>query len=74
MARQAIRSAALALPPDERAALAAELLESLDDEEADEGAADAWEAEIARRLTEIERGEVTLIPAAEVLSRLGRRG
>jgi putative addiction module component (TIGR02574 family) len=50
------------LPPDERAALAAELLESLDGDEADEGAAEAWDAEIARRLTEIERGEVKLIP------------
>lgn len=70
MAHHAIRSAALALPPEERAALAAELLESLDSE--DEGAAEAWEVEIARRLTEIERGEVKLIPAAEVLGRLGR--
>jgi putative addiction module component (TIGR02574 family) len=67
MAHQALRSAALALPPDERAALAAELLESLDGDEADEGAAEAWEAEIARRLGEIERGEVTLVSAAEVL-------
>jgi putative addiction module component (TIGR02574 family) len=74
MARHAIRSAALALPPDERAALAAKLLESVDGDEADEGAAEAWEAEIARRLTEIERGEVKLIPAAEVLSCLWRRG
>lgn len=74
MARHAIRPAALALPPDERAALAAELLESLDGDEADEGVAEAWEAEIARRLTQIERGEVKLIPASEVLSRLGRRG
>jgi putative addiction module component (TIGR02574 family) len=62
------------LPPDERAALAAELLETLDGEEADEGAAEAWEAEIARRLTEIERGAVTTIRAAEVLHRLVRRG
>jgi putative addiction module component (TIGR02574 family) len=62
------------LPPDERAALAAELLESLVGDEVDEGAAEAWEAVIARRLGEIERGEVKLIPAADVLSRLGRRG
>jgi len=72
MARHAIRSTALALPPDERAALASELLESLDGEDADEGAAEAWRAEIARRLTEVERGEVKLIPAAEVLRRLAR--
>ncbi|HSN97945.1 MAG TPA: addiction module protein [Candidatus Nanopelagicales bacterium] len=74
MSLHTIRSAALALPPEERAALAAELLESLDAGEADEGVAEAWEAEIGRRLGEIERGEVKTIQASEVLKRLGRGG
>jgi hypothetical protein len=48
---------ALTLGPDERAALAAELLASLDESESDVQA--AWAAEIARRsgIAEEERGE-----------------
>ena len=52
-------TAALALPPDERALLARELIESLD-EAADPDAASAWVAEIERRSREIDDGSAAL--------------
>ena len=55
----------------ERAELALELIESLDaDTDAD---ADAWRIEIERRVAEIERGEVQLVPGDEVFARLRRK-
>lgn len=64
------RAVALALPPDDRLALALELLESAEPE--DEGAAEAWEAEIGRRVERLDRGEVQLLSTADVLRRIGR--
>ena len=58
-----------ALPPEARAAVAGSLLESLDDQ-VDEGAEAAWEAEIARRLNDLDTGKVKLIPWATVRRRL----
>ncbi|MCC7385830.1 MAG: addiction module protein [Deltaproteobacteria bacterium] len=59
----------LGLPKEVRAALAGELLSSLDDEgEADEAA--AWGPEIQRRLDEVDSGAVKTIPWAEVKRRL----
>jgi putative addiction module component (TIGR02574 family) len=46
---------ALQLPTSARAALTAQLLQSLDTE-ADEGAEAAWSAEIAKRLKDLETG------------------
>ncbi|MGH9750647.1 MAG: addiction module protein [Candidatus Polarisedimenticolia bacterium] len=60
---------ALALPPEARAAVASSLLESLDDQ-VDEGAEEAWKEEIARRLDDIDKGKVKLIPWATVRRRL----
>lgn len=60
---------ALALPPEARAAVAGSLLESLDDQ-IDEGAEAAWQAEIARRLNDLDTGKVKLIPWATVRRRL----
>ncbi|MBK9266136.1 MAG: addiction module protein [Polyangiaceae bacterium] len=73
MTRALLRSTALALPPHERAALAAELLESLDNVENEQDVAAAWDAEIERRIVQIERGEVETIPAEQVMRRLGKR-
>lgn len=56
---------ALALPPEARAALAGSLLESLDDEPADEGVEAAWSAEIKRRIEELDSGKVKPIPWEE---------
>jgi putative addiction module component (TIGR02574 family) len=70
MTRTLLRSTALALPPQERAALAAELLESLDNGSDEQDVATAWDAEIGRRILEIERGEVKTISADQVMQRL----
>jgi putative addiction module component (TIGR02574 family) len=55
---------ALKLSPEARAALAASLLESLDDG-VDEGAEAAWADEIAKRIRELDCGAVTAIPWSE---------
>lgn len=55
---------ALKLPPEARAALAGSLLDSLD-RQPDPGAEAAWEAEIARRLRELDRGAVESVPWSE---------
>jgi len=65
----AILKDALALPAEARAAVAGSLLESLEDQ-IDEGAEAAWEAEIARRLDDLDKGKVKLIPWATVRRRL----
>jgi putative addiction module component (TIGR02574 family) len=61
---------ALALPPEARAALAGSLLESLDNDRAEEGVEAAWSEEIKRRIEEIDSGKVQMIPYEEVRSRL----
>jgi len=56
---------AKALPAEDRARLAEELLDSLAGE-SDDGADAAWDQEIARRVAEIESGAVQLIASADV--------
>lgn len=56
--------AALRLPPEARAALAGTLIESLDST-IDEGATAAWEAEVERRVAELDDGSVSPIPWSE---------
>jgi putative addiction module component (TIGR02574 family) len=63
---------ALELPESERAALAHELLASLDGS-ADTDAQQAWEAEITQRLDEFDIGKAHTIDAAEVLRRIDAR-
>ncbi len=53
------------LSAEDRARLAEELLESLDQEPESEVEA-AWDREIERRVSEIESGTAKLIPAEEV--------
>jgi putative addiction module component (TIGR02574 family) len=64
---------ALALPPDDRAALAGSLLESLDGHPPDPGIEAAWSEEIRRRIEEVDSGKVQLIPYEEVRRRLMAR-
>jgi putative addiction module component (TIGR02574 family) len=52
---------AMRLPDEQRAALAVALIESLD-QSVDEDAEAAWSAEIARRLRQVESGDVKTIP------------
>jgi putative addiction module component (TIGR02574 family) len=50
---------ALALPPEARATLAGSLLDSLDDrDEIDAAAEEDWSREIARRIEELDSGKV----------------
>ena len=65
---ETLRNAAMALSEQERAALAKDLVASLDGPE-DEGVAEAWDCEIRRRIQQIDSGEAELLDAKEVLSR-----
>ena len=62
---------ALALGDDDRARLAARLVESLDGD-VDADASSAWVDEIERRLIRIEAGDATLLPMDEAVARLHR--
>jgi putative addiction module component (TIGR02574 family) len=60
----------MALPLEERGALAASLIDSLDEGlEVDLDAEVAWQHEVARRMEEIESGKVKAIPWLEVKRR-----
>jgi putative addiction module component (TIGR02574 family) len=59
---------ARSLAPEERVRLAEELLSSVQD--SDEEIEAAWEAEIKRRLDEVESGTAKLIPAEEVFAEI----
>jgi putative addiction module component (TIGR02574 family) len=63
---------ALELPPDARAALAATLLDSLD-QTVDEDAEAAWQSEILARLKELDEGRVRLVPWAEARRQIAGR-
>ena len=58
------------LSPDERVKLAEEILATVHGEDEDVDA--EWDAEIKRRIAEIEAGTAQLIPAEEVFARLRR--
>ncbi|GDY21117.1 hypothetical protein LBMAG56_24630 [Verrucomicrobiota bacterium] len=60
---------ALILPPDQRLALARQLLDSVE-LEPEPGAEAAWEAEIVRRIASFKAGGSKPIPAGEVFARL----
>jgi putative addiction module component (TIGR02574 family) len=61
---------ALELSTQERGLLAARLIDSLDDEPAEEGVEAAWDAEIKRRVDDIRSGRVKTIPGEQVLREL----
>jgi putative addiction module component (TIGR02574 family) len=61
--------AALKMQPDEREELIEELSASLDATDLGE----YWEAEIQRRIDEVDAGRVKTIPAEEVFARLEQR-
>ena len=67
-----LKNKAARLSDSERAELALSLIESLDGP-ADPDVEEAWRQEIERRMDQIERGEVQLIPGDEVFDRLRRR-
>lgn len=63
---------AMGLPQEARAALAASLIESLDDQ-VDEDAESAWASEISRRVQEVREGGVDLVPWEEARRRIHGR-
>ncbi len=69
---QRVLEDALRLPPAERAALAAEVLASLDAPSDPEVEA-AWAAEIEDRIDAHDRGAIPAAPAQDVFKRLERR-
>ncbi len=60
---------ALSLPAATRAAMAGQLIQSLETD-VDEDAETAWDAELSRRLAEIDSGAVVLVPWAEARRRI----
>jgi putative addiction module component (TIGR02574 family) len=63
---------ALALSTQDRGLIIDRLIESLDNEPAEEGVEAAWSEEIKRRVEEIRSGKVEMIPGEEVDRRLAR--
>ncbi|MGB8989808.1 MAG: addiction module protein [Candidatus Sulfotelmatobacter sp.] len=63
---------ALSLSIHERGLLIDRLVESLDDEPAEEGVEAAWDDEIKRRVDDIRSGRVKTIPGEQVLRTLAR--
>ncbi len=61
---------AKALPPEERARLAEELLASLDPHEVEVEA--AWDEELRRRIDEVEHGAVQVVPAEQAFAQVRR--
>jgi len=63
---------AMRLDPAERATLIRLLIDTLD-AESEEGAEDAWRAEVERRITELDSGAVEAVPWEELRARLYQR-
>lgn len=63
---------ALKMSEDDRAAIAERLLASLD-AKPDQAVEEAWQQEIQRRLSELDRGDVECVPWEEVRARLGKQ-
>ena len=61
---------AIQLPSDERELLAVQLMASIEKEP---GYDEAWEAEIERRLKEIDDGTVEMIPGEQAMNELRER-
>ena len=61
---------ALALSTKDRGLIIDRLIESLDNEPAEEGVEAAWSEEIKRRVEEIQSGRAEMIPGEEVHRRL----
>jgi putative addiction module component (TIGR02574 family) len=61
---------ALALSTQERGLLIDRLVETLDNEPAEEGVEAAWDEEIKRRVEDIRSGRVKTVPGEQVLREL----
>jgi putative addiction module component (TIGR02574 family) len=63
---------ALALSEEERADLACSLFDSLD-ATVDVGAANAWDQEIAQRISDLDSGQAKTVPWEEIRGRLSSK-
>ena len=63
---------AMRLGPEERATLVRLLIDALD-ADSEEGAEDAWRAEVERRIAELDSGAVEAVPWEELRARLYQR-
>ncbi len=57
---------ALALPADERAALANTLLDTLETSKESVSVQEAWDAEVARRIADLKAGKAVTVPWEEL--------
>lgn len=69
-APEELRAAALSLPREERAELARQLIDSLDEDDETE---EAWQDEVRRRLEAYRNGEVGSTAAEDVFDEARRR-
>lgn len=69
---ESLKNAMLALNEQERAALALDLVASLDGPD-DEALAEAWDIEICRRINELEKDPSLLLDPNDVLARARAR-
>ena len=67
-----LRCSVLSLPTEDRAALAHDLIASLDADDADPHADALWATEIERRAREVAEGNVALVDAIEVHAEAAR--
>ncbi|MHB8873261.1 MAG: addiction module protein [Myxococcaceae bacterium] len=63
--RESLLSEVLRLPSKDRAAIAAALLRSLDEEDEQRSVEEAWAEEIRRRLAELDAGTAETVSVAE---------
>ena len=73
MTTSELRSSVLSLPAEERAALAHDLIASLDAEDAAPNADALWATEIDRRAHEVAEDKVALVDADDVHAEAARR-
>jgi len=64
---------ALTLSVEERGLLINRLVESLDDEPAEEGVEEAWAEEIKRRVDDVRSGKAETVPIERIKERLNAR-
>jgi len=68
---EALLDSALKLPSEDRARIAAELIASLDGIP-EAGVEEAWDAEVDRRIEQVDRGEVQLVDWNSVKAEVAR--
>ena len=61
------------LPERERAEIARDILETLDDEQVNEDVEQAWAQEVARRIRDLDQGKASTMPASEAFARARSR-